>query len=459
MKDVVFPLRWPEVVGVVVCVAAVTLFQTGHVFGWAPVRWTAISALARETLFLTGPVVCAIGAWFARVNTTMVTTLAPTRSWAFIVNRHLHVLAPAVMLGFALGLAPAFLVAAFRATSGGPSIMVVLSGFAGLALMLVAGYLVGARIGAPTGVVSAAVAGFVFTAGLMVLSDALTSGGIPMSLFSVMPFWTFPLSRGSHEVWQVAAFRTLLFTGLAIATVILVPRLLDLNFASRRSKTLVAARILIPGATLGLVALILQPSVAMSHPDPPISCRGINVGSVCVYEEEKAILGDAARAISETVDRFGPGALSGRFSSVKPEQQSEPLAAGDVVFTPQVQYDRTWFVEALWYDVARGVSGSSECDRLLFDRYGPEYYNTAPAAAREADVLAQTVAAEIAQRMGAQADGILVLPRDEGTEDWPATRRLEEALAGKSDLELRDWLTENADDLRSCTARPEQVWS
>jgi hypothetical protein len=457
VRAAVFPLRLPALAGVVVSVAMVTLLQTGHVFGWAPVRWTLVSALARETLFLTGPVVCAIGAWSARVNTTVVTTLAPARSWTFIVNHHLRVVAPAVMLGFTLGLAPAFARAGSRATSGGLDIMVVLSGFAGLALMLVVGYLAGAMVGAPTGIVTAGVVGFVLTGGLMVLSDALTSSGLPMSLFSVMPFWSFPLSRGSHEVWQLAAFRTVLFLGLAVATAMLAPRLLDLRFASRRTKSLVIATILSPAATLGLLALILQPAVATPDTDPPISCRDINAGSVCVYAEEDAILADAARAISETVDRFGPGALSGRFSSVKPDQQPEPLAQGDMVFTPQVHYDRAWFVEALWYDTARGISGSSECDRVLFERYGPEYYNTAPLQAREADVVAQTIAAEIAQRMGAQADGTLVLPRDEGTEDWPATRRLEEALAAKSDPELRTWLSEHADDLRSCTVRPEQL--
>lgn len=456
MSAAVFPLRRRSLVAVVAGVALVTLLQTLEVFGWAPVRWTSVSALSRETLFLTGPLVCGIGAWTAHVNTTVVTTFAPGRAWQFIVNHHLRVVAPAVALGFALGLTPAFAAAATRATSGGPNVVVVLSGLAGVALLFVVGYLVGSRVGAPTGVVVAVVVGFVLTAGLMVLSDVISSAGPVISLFSVIPFWTFPLSRGSHEVWQVAAFRGVFLLGLAVATAILIPRLLDLRFAARRTKSFVVAKVLGPVAALGMLALIVQPAVAAPDVRPPIACRQIDAGSVCVYQEESAILGDAATAIDETVDRFGLGQLTGRFTSIRPEQLAKPLAPGDMVFTPQVIYDRSWFIRDLWFETARGISGVSECSRLLFETYGLEYHNTAPTSALESEAWAQILAAEMARRMGAQ-DEWAVLPRDQGIAGWPATTRLRKLLADKSDRELRTWLTEHADDLRGCTARPEQL--
>ena len=450
MSARMFPMRAGGLLVIGVAVALVTAAQTSSLFGWAPVRWAEVNAQARVCLFLSGPLVCAIGAWGSRINTTVVTAQAPGRPWRRIVTHHLKVLGTVTSAGYAAGLAPALVLASRRSTAGGPDIVVLASGFAGLLVFLTLGYAIGSFIRFPISSVGALAAGFFCSGGLMLLSDVLTSAGLPLSLFSVIPFWAYPLARGAHEVDQIAAFRLVFLAGAAVSLSTVLPHLLDLRRDSRRTRVRKSASTLGPVTVLALVAVIAQPSVAVADRSPDIICRQIVAGSLCMYAEEAELLPAASGVIDSTTGAFGSGVLSGRFTSVRAGQVDPPLHPDDLQFVPQVDEDEQWFIDSLKLDTARGISGSFACSIHLQELYGSDYMNRAPLADRDAAVAIEMVAQQIAERVGVATTDVLILPSDDGASDFPETTRVMRALGSMTNNDLQDWVSDHADGLQSC---------
>lgn len=457
IKGVGLPVRPIELVLAGALTMCATIAQTTTMFGWAPVRWTEVNALPHVVLLVSGPVAGLIGAFGARACTTALVTTAPGRAWSQITRRQLAPLAAAACLGYIIGIVPAILLAAKRATYGHLDIVGVFTGSAGLVLCVVIGYAVGARVRFPKAAAVALAATVLATGGLMALSDLLTSSGVRASLLAVIPFWAFDISRGWVEVPTTTLFRG--FTLVAVAALVLALLAIrrDAGWLSRRERLGQMGFAAAAPLLMVALALVVQPDVVRPAQPTPVRCATLADGALCMYSEEAAVLPRTTQIIDEVHARFGLGASTGNAWSVRPEDAPTAIQAGDILITPQYQGTVANFDESLRSDVVASISGVRACESTLYDRYGVDYPNQAPAEALESAVFQEKIGNSLVFRLGGTKVDGLVLPGDDGAAGWPRSEDLANRIGSMSDDELTNWMLMNAGALESCSARPDDL--
>lgn len=453
----VYPVRLIELVLASAVMFLVTFAQTTAVFGWAPVRWAEVNALPHVALLISGPVAGVLGAFAARTCTTALVTSAPGREWRDITRRQLAPLAGAACLGFVLGMAPAVILATRRATYGQGDILGLCTGSVGLILCVVIGYAVGATVRFPRSAAIALAVSILATGGLMGLSDFLTASGLRASLLAVIPFWAFDISRGWVEIPSTTLFRgfTLIaFVGLVLC-ILRVGR--DINWLSRRERT--GQLVLGASAPLLMVvlALVVQPDVVRAARPTPIECTSLASGDLCMYAEESAVLAESSEIVDDVHARFGLGASTGRTWSVRPEDLTSGSQTGDTFITPQYQGTHENFEESLRGDIVASIAGVRACEVILYDEYGIDYYNSAPAAELESAVFQEMIANSMVFRLGGTKVEGIVLPEDNAEAGWPRSAELSNRIGSMTDNELAQWIRANAAALESCSARTDNL--
>lgn len=139
-----WPVSLPLCVAAGVLATAATLAASKPVLmSWKPPLWVDVSAVPREALVLLGPCAASLGAAIGHWRHTLAVGPAPGRGWAMIARRQLTTLALALLVGCAVGLTPAIVIATARSTGGELNTLVVLGGWACVLVSAAVGFVCG----------------------------------------------------------------------------------------------------------------------------------------------------------------------------------------------------------------------------------------------------------------------------------------------------------------------------
>lgn len=367
-RAAVSPLSPLSLLSVVAVTALLVAGQSSLGLHWGPLRWSETSAQFREGTALAGPAAGAMAAWTARVRHFIVCGVAPGRGWSNVVRRHLLVLASAAVLGLLLGLGPLVAQTLTRASVGGPSVLVMLSGMISLVAWVALGYLAGALLPARTGAALTLFGGLLVTIALPLMSDALTAGGAPRSLYSFSPVWRISVPLGWEEVTSTAAFRCVLAATIAAAAVIAAVSLDDSRERSSRYPS--GFSVWLPfgaPAVLVIAALVVQPHLLRPREAQADVCSAASVVTVCLSDEEEALLPTAVSAVDEVLTLVGGPLSVDRLVWAGSADRDVPgaVVTGQDRTGSQADY-RARFIR----DFASGVSGVPSCSVRLANEVG-----------------------------------------------------------------------------------------
>ncbi|MDR1118669.1 MAG: hypothetical protein LBL01_05175 [Bifidobacteriaceae bacterium] len=351
--------------------------------------------------------------------------VARGRPAGLIVRRNLAVLFVAAGSGYLAGLAPLVVLAAFRATAGGPDLAVMASGLALLWAWTATGYLVGAWVRFPFSLAACLLAIVLIWWVPLAAGHLASTEDKPFSTASVASWWDFTVPVGWHETWAVAVFRICLFAAVAFAAGLGAVRVARPQTGVRWRDL---ARIVPPAAALpaalAVCGLWLQPAVmAPSAVDQVCGERGSV--SACVEKETHALLEPLLASAADAVERFGPGL----FDSASYSQD----VGG---------YNRQEFVElrsSYSRAAALGVVGFESCLPELEE--AAERGDPLPA---EGPAVAQLLADEITSRL---AGG----PRPVYHGKEVQQGAVEHSVAAMTDQDLKDWIGRHQAELATCS--------
>lgn len=358
-RQVVAPLSPSGLLLVLVVIIVLVALQSSAGAHWGPLRWSETSAAFRESTAFAGPVAAAAAAWTARVRHLVVCGAVPGRGWPDVVRRHLLVLLPTVLLGMLVALVPAVAQTASRASVGGLDVLVALSGVLSLVAWVATGYLMGSLLSARTGAALTLFGGLLVTVALPVASDALTADGAPRSLYSFSPVWGMSIRVGWEEVPSTAAFRCVLALTVAAAAIAVTMSLDDTGKRSGgTSPRWFSFLPLGAPALLVVAALMVQPHLLEPRDSGGDVCAAAGSVTVCLSDEEAALVPTAVSAVSEVLSLAGEHVPVDRLVWADSAERNSPrtvVTGGDRPRT-QAEY-RAMFVR----DFSSGVAGVPSC--------------------------------------------------------------------------------------------------
>ncbi|MDR2620911.1 MAG: hypothetical protein LBC29_07360 [Propionibacteriaceae bacterium] len=304
-------LSLPQLLFFAAVAAAAGFVGTLSQFTWEPSRWAVMSSLFHEALILAAPLAMICAASVARRRHAVVCGVAPGRGWAAIATRQLLAIEVAVIAGFTLGLTPALVRTAIRATAAGPGFVVIFSGLALLAAWVSLGFLFGALVRAPYSYVLCVVVALALNFLLLGLVGGLTKTSY--TYFSVLPYWGTTPTFTQHEALEVALIRLGWAVAFTAGFVWLVGRL---GRPLRGSGVLqrlgdAAVALLLPAAVL-TIGVVRNP-YAFTTPDPlPASCAMTEAGiEICVPQDIADLLPLAKQGAESVFQLVGTAQFSG----------------------------------------------------------------------------------------------------------------------------------------------------
>ncbi|MBK7820740.1 MAG: hypothetical protein IPJ61_06600 [Tessaracoccus sp.] len=358
---------------------------------------------------------------------------APGRGRGGIVARQVAVLTVALLVGFALGLAPmaAYAAATQHWTLADPvSLLTVAAGLASLVPIAAgAALLVGPRLGllvAPA-VVAAVTALPTYPLEMTLLADSSAS----VEVVSYVWGRSHPL-RGEMLVWQVEAFRVAYFLLVGAAALRAASALAEWR-AARDVRALGGlAALAVPAAVAAVVAVVHLPLTA---PDPAdvVRCADDRGLTLCLYAIDEPNRAEAVRTLEPfalmfpsrdfvfTQDRSAPGIVIGRIGADAAER-----------LTVEV----------------RGIGGS------LVEGDDVRACNEAP---YEANQVSSAALRQVFVRGGNQSDDPAARAIWHGVLEDDYASEATAALDRLSYDEFLAWLEAHADDVAACRAMPEDL--
>ncbi|MFT3889609.1 MAG: hypothetical protein QM713_15810 [Arachnia sp.] len=252
---------------------------------------------------------------------------APGRGRGGIVARQVGVLAVALLVGFALGLAPMSIHAATTEhwTLADPvSLLAVGAGLASLVPIAACGaLLVGPRLGllaAPVAVLAVAV--------LPTYPVEMTFlAGSSASVEAVSYVWahSYPL-RGEMLLWQVEAFRVAFFLLVGVAALRAASGLAEWR-AARDARALGGLAALAAPAAVAVIVAVIHPALTAPDPGDVVHCADDRGLTVCLYSIDEPNRAEVARTLEPFARLFpsrefvvtqrqsGPGYVIGRIGA------------------------------------------------------------------------------------------------------------------------------------------------
>lgn len=453
------PLHTGQLALLAIAVAGITLVRSSGLYSsWFPPLWSSVTEVTREVMALVGPIVMLAATWTARVRHTIACGPVPARGWAGVVSRHLGQLVITSILAFVAGLAPVIVWACLDATTGSYDVLTLLASSAGVVGWICTGYLIGALLRPAAALASAFIIAVIVVYGTPLISEAINSAGVPISLYSLAPAW-FDLSP-SH-IWAptpaTSLLRIVLFCVIAL-TATLVTLHLDTPVTGARRATRFAP-LALPLA-VAIAAVAAQPELFVRIENPQAACATSQHSTVCLDAALEELVPLTQEQVDAMTARFGPGAFSGFASSGEDHLSTMRPTDGTSAFIPGVMLrPRQEYLADVTYAVASAISGFTACVErsggLALDEISDDVY--------EARYVTDLLSLELQERAGHPSPDIrLPLSRDrDGDSATNPDEALFEAnlafLESMDDEELRDWLNAHAQDLSSCSIDPEEL--
>lgn len=265
--------------------------------------WVGMSSEFHEALLLGGPWAGVVASWAGARSAghrQLLCLPSSVRSGQPIVIRHLAVMCVVASVAMIVGLAPALISTAVKATAGRPNIVAMLGGIAALCLFVSLGYLIGCMLP----VLSATLVS-VFGMFALVLVGAQVSG---WSL-AWAPVWSAGLpGMGQSESDLLALFRLVFFVVATLATA--MAAVVWLRGRSLQGYAASAKGLAILVVPLGMVLLgMAKPVDAISYESSPQrTCETVDRVDLCLHRGHEALLSDVTDAAQDVLEAFGPGA-------------------------------------------------------------------------------------------------------------------------------------------------------
>ncbi|SFB63135.1 hypothetical protein SAMN05216266_13331 [Amycolatopsis marina] len=271
-------------------IIAVVLAQTWPRLAWPWQEWIQTSQQFHEQLLLAAPIAAAAGTYYAGRHA------APDRiasqPWAPragmpIVLRHLRTLTIAFTISYLLGLLPLVAVTVASADFGGPHVLIMLTGVAGLIAAITVGYLIGVLAGTA----------WLAPITLVVTFVLMQSPHIEAALSAVTPVTHVPAALGETESVPLTWYRLGLFTLITVVAAAVAARALARQHRWKvPSPTTTAAAALTALAVA--IPLATTPRLVTAEPAHPRLCRDVSGIEVCVHAGHRSQLPEIANAVT-----------------------------------------------------------------------------------------------------------------------------------------------------------------
>lgn len=423
MNQLAFPVPARAIIALVLGITLFTLLHSLELMRWAYADWPATSAEARQSLTLSGPWAAGCAAFVSSRFSSPISLLcsaAASRSGLVFVWAQIRVLAIWSLLSFTAGLMPVLVYTSSRATYGGPSIAVILSGVAVLWAFVALGYTTGLVVPGNLGPPVAAVVAF----SMVIFPDFFGP--------AVSPVWAQGVIAGQHETLIVSLFRIVFFLGFAAGFVIMSGHwLLTRSVPMRFSSGFSLVGLVIP-VLVGFTAAREAPDAIRADSPPAAICSQSSLVEVCVHASRSAMLPELSGAAERVFSILGPA----RPMRYRISDATLALLGQSADLTLQLQgNDKERWLSAATQDMAIAFSGFAQCS----GQYDAAYSDVQLGAI----AVSGGVAIWIARQAKTTSELITNAPDAVAVAD-----RLERTSTAK----VQNFLIEAGADLRNCAA-------
>lgn len=403
--------------------AAMTLFATRDLSAAAYPTWNSLSTAWHESLWIPGAVVAgsaALISYFQFPSNSPVANALRPRVNATLFIRHGVLLGAWLLIGQFIGFIPAIVSAWRDATGGGFRIQEILMGAAGLTMLAVTGFSIGALV--HHWIVGPAVTVF------WLVVFALPTYIRPVQLLEPVQQWaTSPRFEISIPT---AVYNMISSAVLAIAISAIASWLLQRG--SVRANAYAAA---VWGAAivlLVLVALVWNQDPYVVDTPVAISCQTVNSVEVCVHSANSAALDGTSTAVVN-LQNAGLGSLLERATDVNASERTSPRAGEALLYLSPEK------------STVNGVPFTSERQAALSISYDMTLGNcTTEQLSKLAEKQDSTL--EAVQRRLLELAGYSDLAQNIYKSDTPEAQ----SLAAMSSDDLGVFLQSRGDEIRNC---------